>query len=69
MSGSSGRQRVDIENLKKYDFRIPNKRIIDMFNDSIIPIISKMKNNNNEIFSLRKMRDILLHKLMLNEIK
>lgn len=40
-----------------------------MFNDSIIPIISKMKNNNNEIFSLRKMRDILLHKLMLNEIK
>ncbi len=69
MSGSSGRQRVDIENLKNYDFRIPNKRIIDMFNDSIIPIISKMKNNNNEIFSLRKMRDILLHKLMLNEIK
>lgn len=69
MSGSSGRQRVDIENLKNYDFRIPNKRIIDMFNDSIIPIISKMKNNNNEIFSLRKMRDVLLHKLMLNEIK
>lgn len=69
MSGSSGRQRVDIENLKNYDFRIPNKRIIDMFNDSIIPIVSKMKNNNNEIFSLRKMRDILLHKLMLNEIK
>lgn len=69
MSGSSGRQRVDVDNLKGYEIKIPDSETIKQFNLSIESIVGKMNCNNNQIRSLTKLRDTLLPKLMNNEIK
>lgn len=69
MSGSSGRQRVDVGNLKGYEIKIPDSERIKQFNVSVESIVGKMNCNNNQIRSLTKLRDTLLPKLMNNEIK
>lgn len=69
MSGSSGRQRVDVDNLKKYPMAIPDKVTVELFNDRIENIVSKMHNNNKQIQTLIQTRDGLLPKLMSGEIK
>ena len=68
MSGSSGRQRVDVDNLKNYPINIPDKTAIAYFNSEIDTMVSKMNNNNKQIQTLIQTRDGLLHKLMNNEI-
>lgn len=67
MAGSSGRQRVDINNLMNYEIKIPEKKVIDIFNHSINYMVTKMHNNNNEIYSLTQIQNILSFKLMDNE--
>lgn len=69
MSGSSGRQRVDIDNLKGYEIKIPDSETIKQFNVCVESIVGKMNCNNNQIRSLTKLRDNLLPKLMNNEVK
>ena len=69
MSGSSGRQRVDVDNLKKYPMAIPDKVTVELFNDRIENIVSKMHNNNKQIQTLIQQRDSLLPKLMSGEVK
>ena len=69
MSGSSGRQRVDVDNLKKYPMAIPDKVTVELFNDRIENIVSKMHNNNKQIQTLIQTRDSLLPKLMSGEVK
>lgn len=69
MSGSSGRQRVDVDNLKKYPMAIPDKVTVELFNDRIENIVSKMHNNNKQIQTLIQQRDSLLLKLMSGEVK
>ena len=69
MSGSSGRQRVDVENLKNYPISIPSEDVIDKFNSTLETILLKMQINNKQIRSLVSERDILLPKFMSNEIK
>lgn len=69
MSGSSGRQRVDVDNLKKYPMAIPDKVTVELFNDRIENIVSKMHNNNNQIRTLIETRDGLLPRLMSGEVK
>lgn len=69
MSGSSGRQRVDVDNLKGYEIKIPDPKTIEQFNVSIESIVGKTNCNNNQIRSLTKLRDTLLPKLMNNEIR
>ncbi len=68
MSGSSGRQRVDVENLKNYPIYIPSEDVIDKLNSILESIVLKMQVNNMQIRSLVSERDILLPKLMSNEI-
>ena len=68
MAGSSGRQRVDVDNLKNYFISIPDKAIINQFNTNIELFVSKMQINNKQIRALKAQRDILLPKLMSNEI-
>ncbi len=68
MAGSSGRQRVDVENLKNYPISIPDEAIINRFNTNIESFVSKMQINNKQIRALKAQRDILLPKLMSNEI-
>lgn len=67
MAGSSGRQRVDINNLMNYEIKIPEKKVIDVFNHSINYMVTKMHNNNDEIYSLTQIRNILSFKLINNE--
>lgn len=69
MSGSSGRQRVDVDNLKNYPINIPDKTAIVQFNNEIETMVSKMNNNNKQIQTLIQMRDGLLERLMSGEIK
>ena len=69
MSGSSGRQRVDVDNLKGYEIKMPDSGTIKQFNVSVDSIVGKMNCNNNQIRSITKLRDTLLPKLMNNEIK
>lgn len=69
MSGSSGRQRVDIDNLKNYSIQIPDKKNVDKFNKAIMQIIQKMQINNKQIQTLIQKRDSLLPKLMSGEVK
>jgi type I restriction enzyme S subunit len=68
MAGSSGRQRVDVDNLKNYPIFIPDKAIINQFNINIESLVLKMQINNKQIRALKAQRDILLPKLMSNEI-
>lgn len=69
MSGSSGRQRVDVDNLKGYEIKMPDSGTIKQFNVCVESIVGKMNCNNNQIRSLTKLRDNLLPKLMNNEVK
>lgn len=66
MAGSSGRQRVDVDNLKNYPISIPDKAIINQFNINIESLVLKMQINNKQIRALKAQRDILLSKLMSN---
>ena len=69
MSGSSGRQRVDVENLKNYPISIPDESAIEQFNIEIETMVSKMCNNNKQIQTLIQTRDGLLPRLMNGEIR
>lgn len=66
--GSSGRQRVDIDNLRKYSISIPDEKTIKIINHDMDNVVPKIKNNNHEILTLIQIRDGLLPKLMSNEI-
>lgn len=68
MSGSSGRQRVDVDNLKQYSIAVPDQSTVELFNNKIENIVSKMHNNNNQIRTLIETRDGLLPRLMNKEI-
>lgn len=65
--GSSGRQRVDLDNLLKYPMAIPDKQTIAVFNREMEVIVPKMKNNKQQIISLSSQRDTLLPRLMSGE--
>ena len=69
MSGSSGRQRVDVDNLKQYSMAVPDQSTVELFNNRIENIVSKMHNNNNQIRTLIETRDGLLPRLMGGEVK
>lgn len=64
MSGSSGRQRVDVENLKRYEMQMPDNETIKHFNVFAESAVSKMNYNNKQIRNLTKLRDTILPKLM-----
>lgn len=64
MSGSSGRQRVDVENLKSYECKIPDRESINKFNTYTKLAVEKMNYNNTQICTLTKLRNTLLPKLM-----
>ena len=69
LSGSSGRQRVEINHLKNFEIAIPNQSVIDKFNAIISPIVPKLHNNFIQIRTLETLRDTLLPKLMSGEVR
>jgi len=69
LSGSSGRQRVDLNHLMNYDMAIPSESAIRNFNDAVAPIVPKLHLNFLQIRTLEKLRDTLLPKLMSGEVR
>ena len=67
--GSSGRQRVDLDNLLKYSIFIPDEKAITRFNQEMEMIVSKMRNNQLQMQTLAFQRDIILPRLMSGELK
>jgi type I restriction enzyme S subunit len=68
MTGTSGRQRVQLDLLKDYKVGF-NKEVMIEFDLINQPIFNKIKNNDFQIKVLTKLRDNLLSKLMKGEIR
>jgi len=69
MTGSTGRQRAQAKDIKKYEISIPPIEIIKKLNESIEYIPIKIKANSKQIKTLENIRDTLLPKLMSGEVK
>ncbi|MBN3346142.1 restriction endonuclease subunit S [Clostridium botulinum] len=69
MSGSSGRQRVQLDLLKNYKIAKSPQSIYSRFGNLLENLFQKIANNNKETVRLVKLRDELLPKLMSGEIR
>ena len=69
MSGSSGRQRAQANVIKEYDIKAPPSEIIEKLNRQLDGILSKLKNNANQIRTLETLRATMLPKLMSGEVR
>jgi len=69
MAGSSGRQRVDINHLKKFDIGIVSSDVINQFNEMAETVVPKLHANMMQIKTLENLRDSLLPKLMSGEVR
>lgn len=66
MSGTSGRQRVQVDLLGKYPVRIPTSKSIigQRFGELLNPFVTKIRQNSEEMIFLSKLRDSLLPRLI-----
>lgn len=69
LEGSSGRQRVNIDHLVKFEINIPSDDVVQKFNSLMKGIEPKLNNNFYQIRTLEKLRDNLLPKLMSGEVR
>ena len=69
MAGSSGRQRVDINHLKKFDIGAASSEAIGQFNMLAETVVPKLHANMQQIKTLEKLRDTLLPKLVSGEVR
>ncbi len=68
MTGSDGRQRAQVDKLKKYPYLRPSQLIIDQFGTFAAPIFMQIHGLNKQNSDLQEARDRLLPKLMSGEI-
>lgn len=69
MSGTSGRQRADINALKDYIIPIPPSPILQSFHSLVEPLFQKIILNQKQIMTLRKIRDTLLPLLVFGKLR
>ncbi|MDY0322012.1 MAG: restriction endonuclease subunit S [Arcobacteraceae bacterium] len=69
MTGSTGRQRAQAEDLKKYEITIPPFEEVQRLNKLLEPIPPKIKANWKQIQTLENLRDTLLPKLLSGEVR
>jgi type I restriction enzyme S subunit len=69
MSGTSGRQRADINALKNYLLPLPPSSILQKFHSVVEPLFQKIILNQKEIMALRKVRDTLLPLLVFGKLR
>lgn len=69
MEGSTGRQRVNLDHLKKFNVNMPSASTLHMLNELLDSFSSKLINNSKQLDSLEKLRDTLLPKLMSGEVR
>lgn len=68
MTGTSGRQRVQVDLLGAYKITVP-KEGISKFGKFAEPVFEKIKNNHVQIQSLTRTRELILPKLMRGELR
>jgi type I restriction enzyme S subunit len=68
MTGTSGRQRVQVDLLRGYEVKVDLKRM-KVFHNSVDPAFKKIKSNTIQMRILTQLRDTLLPKLMSGDIK
>jgi type I restriction enzyme S subunit len=69
MSGTSGRQRADINALKNYLIPIPPSPILQSFHSLVEPLFQKIILNQKQIMTLRKIRDTFLPLLVFGKLR
>jgi len=69
MSGTSGRQRADINALKDFIIPIPPTYILQSFHSLVEPLFQKIILNQKQIMILRKIRDTLLPLLVFGKLR
>lgn len=69
MEGSTGRQRVNLDHLKKFNVNLPTEASLRIINELLDSFESKLINNSKQIDSLENLRDTLLPKLMNGEVR
>ncbi|EFK3481843.1 restriction endonuclease subunit S [Escherichia coli] len=69
MEGSTGRQRVNLDHLKKFNVNLPTEASLRIINELLDSFEIKLINNSKQIDSLEKLRDTLLPKLMSGEVR
>lgn len=69
MTGTSGRQRVQIDSLGKYLLAIPPNKAAERFGEIIRPLIERISCNSEESSSLTGIRDALLPKLISGQLR
>ena len=60
---------ISLSELRNLPINIPEKNILEKFNNIVTPIYEQIVNNTNEIKNLKELRDTLLPKLMNGEIE
>jgi len=61
--------KINQQALKSIEFVFPDKHYLDKYLETTNEIWNKIKNNNNQINTLTKLRDTLLPKLMRGEVR
>jgi len=69
MTGTSGRQRADVNALKNFLIPIPPQPILEKFHSLVEPLFQKIILNQKQIMILRKIRDALLPKLVFGKLR
>ncbi|WP_417818743.1 restriction endonuclease subunit S [Tritonibacter scottomollicae] len=69
MTGTSGRQRAQLEMLTSHELAIPAESVHAEFETITTPFFAKIKANGQENQTLAALRDLLLPKLMSGEIR
>ena len=69
MTGTSGRQRADVNALKNFLIPIPPQPILEKFHTLVEPLFQKIILNQKQIMILRKIRDALLPKLVFGKLR
>jgi len=69
MTGTSGRQRADVNALKNFLIPIPPQSILEKFHSLVEPLFQKIILNQKQIMVLRKIRDALLPKLVFGKLR
>ena len=60
---------ISLSELRNLPINIPEKSILEKYNNIVTPIYEQIINNTNEIKNLKELRDALLQKLMNGEIE
>ncbi|MBF0182664.1 MAG: restriction endonuclease subunit S [Magnetococcales bacterium] len=69
MTGTSGRQRVQVDSLASFEVTVPQTKLLSVFGSIIKPWFAQIMANAEESQTLSQLRDLLLPKLISGEIR